>query len=502
MVSNVSLAHVAIRRDLKMRVKRLAVAVTMLTWTSSWAMAAATQEEADRLKASLEKYLSATPGVVAVGASGDSYEVKLDFAPLLAKAKSSDFTFSMSPLAFKLKPKGTGQWDFAQDQSLDFSFNQTNVQSIVYNIKSLKQTGVYDEALGAFSDLAFEMSEFKSTQEVNDASTAQKLVTESSGKKMTGKSKAVANPAGGVDFEAEFQADGQSGKSDLPNPGGQAISFSYDTGPSVSRATGKNVKMKDLNELLAWFVARPSKELIVKDQADLKSRLKSAMPFFENMSGTGDINGLKVTTVLGEFTVASMQVIVDMNGLVKDGNFREAITATGIGVPQQVLPPWAVKLIPSGFTFDFVATGFDAGAPMSMFFDALDLAKDPPIPDDQILEIGKKALPGGNFKIALNPGFIKAPAFNFDYSGDLLVSLDAPPSGKAAIKMTGFDDTIKALQEASQADPSANQAIGPLMAIKGFAKQEGDALVWNIESTPAGTVLVNGLDVSKMMGGP
>jgi len=41
-----------------------------------------------------------------------------------------------------------------------------------------------------------------------------------------------------------------------------------------------------------------------------------------------------------------------------------------------------------------------------------------------------------------------------------------------------------------------------LMA-KGLAKQEADGvLAWTIESTPAGSITINGTDLSKMTGSP
>jgi hypothetical protein len=45
-------------------------------------------------------------------------------------------------------------------------------------------------------------------------------------------------------------------------------------------------------------------------------------------------------------------------------------------------------------------------------------------------------------------------------------------------------------------------AIPAIIAAKGMAKTEADgSLSWKIENTISGTVLVNGIDISKMGGG-
>jgi hypothetical protein len=110
------------------------------------------------------------------------------------------------------------------------------------------------------------------------------------------------------------------------------------------------------------------------------------------------------------------------------------------------------------------------------------------------------AFPNGAMLFQLNPGEIKSPTFTLGYEGSFNIVFAGKPNGKVVFKMDGFQKTIESLQKAAASDPSVNQIIGPLMAAQGFSKQKGKALVWAVEITAQGAILVNGIDVSKMAG--
>ena len=67
------------------------------------------------------------------------------------------------------------------------------------------------------------------------------------------------------------------------------------------------------------------------------------------------------------------------------------------------------------------------------------------------------------------------------------------------MKLKGMDETMTALQAAT---PDIQQMSAALLLVKGLGKAEADgALSWQIVGTEAGALTVNGVDLSKMLGG-
>jgi hypothetical protein len=226
--------------------------------------------------------------------------------------------------------------------------------------------------------------------------------------------------------------------------------------------------------------------------------VESALPFFNGLSAAGKAKSVTVTTDYGSGSAETVDFKIEMNGAVQDGKLREAISVSGLKIPAVAVPQWAAKLVPEDFSFDFAFSGFDADAPMKLIVDNLDLTQDPPLKLDVQERLLGLVLPQGTMKLAINPGLIRSPTYALTYEGALDVRVAGKPSGKAKLKMQGFQKTIETLQKAAQSDPSVNQVIGPLLAVQGFAKSDGADLVWNVEVTEQGGILVNGIDVSKM----
>ena len=481
-----------------MRTSVLIIAVAGLLSSASHTWAASTPEEANQIKAVVERYLGNKPGVVTVNPTGEGYELIIDAGPWLAQAKSEKFTASISPFHLSLKPLGNGQWDVTQNESVSFTSTIENGQSFDLSLKKLSQTGTFDEALGTFSNSTFEISEMATKQVINDPTKNSTMSVESKTERFSGASKAVANPAGGVDVTGNYDATKTSSSGKISEgSGGTPISYSYTIAASEVNYSAANGKPKALLALASWFIEHPSKDSIVKDQAELKTLLKAAMPFFASMQASGKSTKVEVITQLGKFGIGEAAYSGVLNGFVKDGLFQEKISIEGIAVPAAILPAWTAKLIPKDTSIDISVSGFDAETPALAFIDTMDLSKDPPVDEAFNAAFLQKILPTGKFNIQLNPSQISAPAFNLEYDGNLVVSPAGLPVGKATIKFAGFDATMKALQEAAASEPSVNQAIGPLLAAKGFAKTDGDKLVWIIESNGTG-VVVNGVDLSKM----
>ncbi len=458
--------------------------------------AAATQQEADRIKAGFEKVLSATPGLVTVMVAGEGYDVTLDVAPLIAKSSAK---MSVSPMHFKLMPLGNGKWQMDQNEPLSASIKQGDAFDMEYKLGVLQQTGVFDENVGWFVSGGFEVRDYTTTQSILDPATKVPTNSSSTIRLMKGTSTATPGKNGGLDVVGSYETTGFSANMEIPTPGSTSTTkIDYSGRSPLSKYTATGLRTKELLELIAWFVAHPSEQAVKSGQAEMKTLFKAALPLWESVQSSSEIADIKIKTPYGDAAISAVNFIADVNGLTKDGKFREALEFKGVTIPTAAFPAWTHNLIPKDVSVDFTVTGFDAATVTALALDALDLNNTPPLPEALVPQLLTTALPTGKVNIALNPGSIVAPSYTLSYEGVLNAGPSGIPTGNAKLRMKGFDATLKAMQEAAATDPSVQQAIGPLMVIKGFAKIEGEELVWGIESNGSGGILVNGVDVTKM----
>ncbi len=215
----------------------------------------------------------------------------------------------------------------------------------------------------------------------------------------------------------------------------------------------------------------------------------------------GTLNGLGVNTVLGNFGLDKLDILIDMNGIVADGKLREKFTLTGLKTPPGIVPPWAESLVPQQITLDFSGTGFDLAAPRR---------------EDHRCHGPEQGAAGSRhhgrrtpearpahwqLHLSMGPSEILAKAFNLKAEGSISAGPDTTvPSGSATVKLKGIDDIMQVIQNAPP--EMGLQQMAPMVIVaKGMGKQEADgSYSWKIESTPEGSVLINGVDMNKMGG--
>lgn len=153
------------------------------------------------------------------------------------------------------------------------------------------------------------------------------------------------------------------------------------------------------------------------------------------------------------------------------------------------------------FKIDVNVSGFNLAAPARMIIDRLDLTKEPPLPEGFENELIPALLPTGSVAIGLGASEILAKLYHLTAEGSMTAGPVTVPAGQALLKFKGLDETMATLQAAPP--EFGMQQMSPLLLIvKGLGKQEADGyLSWKIESTPAGSITVNGTDLSKMTGG-
>ncbi len=476
----------------------LSLTCAMALWSTT-ALAEATEDGAAKLLSVFQTYLGSTEGVVAVAVEGDSYKVTFDAAPLLAKIPAEGgLTATASKIEAIVTDNGDGTWDYAVDQPASLAYDIPGTMKTRTDYGQIILTGTFDETLGDSSEYHLEINGTVSEQTQTDP-TMGEITVKMTQEAMTIDGTAAAGDAG---VNSQFTTTATGLSYDMAFPGGEGappMAFTS-TVAEVSGAGGMTgYQPAGIRGLLTFFVAHPDPALIEADKAGLKTALEAAMPLFANLQMTGAYKDIALTTPMGPIGLAEMGVTIDMNGAVADGKFREAISLKGLTLPEGVLPPFATPLVPSDLSLDVTASRFDLAAAAGLGLGLLDLPAGGAPPADFDAQLMAAILPEGVVDITIAPSETNAPAYRLTYEGAMSVGPATPmPVGKARLGLTGIDAIGEALKasppEMGMADMAPMLEMAKMMAQPGV---DGE-LIWEIETTATGGLLVNGQD---MMGG-
>ncbi|WP_234869625.1 hypothetical protein [Alitabrizicola rongguiensis] len=461
----------------------------------------ATPEGAVRLTEVFQTYLGKTPGVVTVTPAGAVYDLRLDAGPLLAKMPEGEGTATVSPLVMQLTDNGDGTWGVTQDQALDVKIQVPGEIDMSVKVGSYKGTGVFDEKLGVFTTSSADFTDLTAVQTITTPETGQshsEYSVASGHIDMTGS----AGATGGADLVQTFNMSKLSQTIRAPmEPGGSPVDIILTADTYNIDGTMKGLRSHPVLGTLAFFIAHPSETEVKAAQEDLRGGLKEALPVFDSMTASGLLTNVAAQTPIGPVTVARLGVDVDANGLVADGMAREAINLDGLVLPPGLVPEWAAALLPEKTALDVKVSGFDLANPIGQMIATFDLTKPEPLEQAFLDSLLPAFLPNGAVDITLAPGETVAQAFTLGYEGTMKVGPEQQiPTGTAKISLKGYDAIIAAL---SGAPPEVGQQMLPaLTMIRGMAQQVGDTLVWDIDASTPGTMLVNGADLGPMLGQP
>ena len=463
--------------------------------------ASATPEEAQRLTGVLQTYLGKEPGVVTITPAGEAYDVKIDFAPFLAKVNEPNFSAEISPFEMKLADQGGGKWLVTQDSPFSVSARIPGQFAVTARVGAMKGTAVFDESLPGFTSSTTEVNDFSFNETITPPGAGPVQVTY--GIKSVGyETTAAASGAGAVDGTMRTTMSGFFERISVPaspaSPMAMDINASADT--ATSETTVKGMKNRAIYQLISWFIAHPSEASIKASQPEMKAILGASLPVFENMSGTGTAKNITVTTPVGPIGIANLGFDIGLTGFAAEGELHEGFTMEGLSLPPGLVPPWAVDLVPDKLALDFKVADFDLAAPAKIVIDNMDLSNKDPIKPEFGPALLIALLPKGAVTLSMGAGKLTGKLFDVGFEGTMRAGPFGNPTGEATVRIKGIDRVMEALKSAPP--DVGGQAIPGIIAAKGMAKTEADgSLSWKIENTTGGTVLINGLDVSKMGGG-
>ncbi len=459
--------------------------------SSSLAMAqTATTEGAAKLTGVLQTYLGATPGVVTVTPAGGLYAVKLDPMPLIAAA-GSEAEVRITPLEFTLAQNGDGTWAMTQDQQFDARLSIKGEAEIALSIASLSDTGIFDEALGAFRTSSTQLRDLKMSQTNFDPKMGDNhfeysiasLRYETSGK--------PASPAG-TDLTSTFALEGISETITVP---GLPVPLKLSAPSGTGEAKIDALRPDAIYKLIAFLVANPDAAAIAAQQQTLKSLVEDGMPFFDHLSSTSSQSQLALQSPLGVFGADTMAITAEANGLVDSGLLRETISVSGLKLPAGLVPDWAQDLTPDSLTLEFGLARFNPAEGVRALLQEIDLADPQHEPD--MVTISEAFLPDGEMEFRLGSSKLSSALASVTAEGRLGFGPDIMPEGKARVTMTGMTATRQAL---TKAPPDIGMQLAPALGLaQGMAKAgENGAMIWEIELARDGRVLVNGVDMQSI----
>jgi hypothetical protein len=366
---------------------------------------------------------------------------------------------------------------------------------------AMKGSSVFDQNVSAFISSTYDIADFAVDETIT---TPEATTTHVAYDIKAMHYETASTPAGPEVLDGTFHW-AMSGltetfKLPVPQPGGMPMDVTITAETGTQDGTIKGMRAQAIYRLIAWFVAHPSEEAIKAGQVELKSLVGAGLPLFENVTAKGALQNLSVTTPVGPVGIASLGFDVGLNGVVADGMVHEGFRAEGLTLPPVLVPPFAADLVPQSFALDFKVSDFNLADSAKMLLDMMDLNETTPTTPEESAKLLTALLPKGAVEISMGPGKVTAKLYDVDFEGRMTAGPVGVPLGTATIRAKGLDDVMKTLQAAPP--EMIGNAIPAIIAAKGMAKTEADgSLSWKIENTISGTVLVNGIDVSKMGGG-
>jgi hypothetical protein len=447
---------------------------------------------AAQLSKSLSHYISQAAfdkNIVKIVPDGDAYRIDLDFKALAALVPAQvPVKFEVAPFALRVKPRPDGTWQVDGPLMPDGWFEagegpeQLRLQWAVTDGKS---TGIYDPELAAFASASASYAgiKLKSKEATGEDETSYGAGS------MTMTASRSAN--GGVDISSrqEFGGFAQTKSLRIPNSSVPFVA-TVKAAALSAESTGAGVRTKSLLDLLAFGIANADYERVKANQAELKSLLLAALPFWDRIGGTYALSDLQVISPVGILRTKGFNNAVAMDGLQQNGKLSYGFRVSDMAVVSFFLPGWASTLIPTQLDLNLTATNLNLDNPARKLIGSLDLNQDPPVPANVGEEIAAefKAKPP---KIIFSKSTIANANVEVVAEGEMSF-----PEGKPIVNMTfdatGYDKMLGILEAAAPSDPRITQILPTARFLRNEANtMPGGHLLWKLSTSADGTILLN-----------
>lgn len=456
----------------------------------------ATDDGAAGIVAAIEPYVGRVPGVVSAVAQGETYRLTLDAGPLaerlaafLRAAGDSPVSgvpvIAVSPIVLTLTDNGDGTWGVRQDDRFTLRASVPGLLE-TETASHLRLDGVFDPRLMAFarSETTETGRRTRETQFGPDGTALGEGETTTASMRAT--TTAAANPAGGVD--STMQGEGRTVLTrqkifySPPDDTGRRDTFGIEAsvGSYAIDAMGEGMRLVELAALWAWLADQSGATgEIPARQDELKSRLRAALPLFDDLRMTSTAEELRVVTAVLRGGFQRVESALDLTGALREGRVRMALDLSGPDLPVMMLDPWMRPLVPQSAAVDVTLRGFDLAAAAEMTLSALDLTADAPLGTLDGAALQRAVLPGGTLRVDLAPGLVQGADYALAYSGWIEAGPDAPPKGLLRVEAVGLDAVER--QIGAGFGQRAEDALAWLRTLRASADRQEGRDIWNLD---------------------
>ncbi|CCV14203.1 hypothetical protein [Mesorhizobium sp. STM 4661] len=457
--------------------------------TPAWGQAVDSQG-AKQLSDDLSRYIgkkALDSGILKISADGDAYRIAFDFNALIRANPSKDsLTFNLAPFAMLVKPRSDGSWSVSSDLAPNAFVDVEGPHGVRFSVSGSAFSGIYDPGLAVFTSGAGSMAGMQVTS--RDPKEPMDLSVGAG----TSSLNASKSAGGGVDF-AMTQTIADFVETAIVDEGETGLKVPVTMkSPRVSaEITGNGVHTRAFLDLLGFAIANQDEASLKANQAELKSLLTSALPLWERLQYSYRFDGMSVASPAGNFGLADLSATTGIDGISDNGKIDCRIEATGLTVPQRLLPSWSAALLPTDIELSFGGANLDLDSMLRKAIEAFDLNRDPPLSD----EFGETLIAdfmANNPKVVLGHSTVKNGNIEVAMEGEMTFP-GKKPEARMIVDVAGYDKIVQTLQTAAKSDQQAAQAFSFALAVKGFGKALPDGrLEWVINAKADGSVTVNG----------
>jgi hypothetical protein len=478
---------------------RRVVAISALCAFPAAAMAgdvAPTPDGAQKLTEVLSRYVGR--GALSVAVEGDHYTASLDLAKLLAPIGAQGVSVDAAPAKVNLVEQSDGAWRVARGGYMPMTFN-VKEGAVSIQVDGYKFDGLFDPALSGFRTAETKMD--KADIQVRAPEFDETLTFAPGQATVAGSAAAGGGYTGTVKENVGQMTVLVTPKTPEKTDGGQASSpaspVSIKLGGLSYEVSLDNMRLRELLDLWAFFVAHPSRAALATDEAALKAKLRALLPLVDKLNETFSAQNIEIDTPKGAVKLGDVKGRFGADKFPSSGDMEVHVAAAGISPPPGVIPAPFSGLVPTSIDVNVKYGGYDYAAAAEEAIDDMHLAGEGPILSDaDRAKIPVKMMGGGPLHFTILPSRIVAPQLDVSLEGDLQVT-GSRPVGKMTVTARNFDNTVSAIKGAGP-QVATPQLVAGLALAKGLGKTEADgSLTWVAEYGADGAIKVNGLALGK-----
>jgi hypothetical protein len=451
---------------------------------------APTPEGAQKLTDLLALYIGRT--ATSVTTEGDHYVVAFDFAKLLAPLAAQGVSLDAAPSTLSVTEQNDGAWRIARDGYPAMTMHMKDGNFSV-NAEGYKFAGTFDPALGGFRSADAKID--KAGVQLHTPDVDETIAVGPSHATATGAAAAGGGFSGAWREEiSDLSMLVTAKQKDAPQATPAPVSIKL--GSTSVEASFDNMRMRELLDLWAFFVAHPSRAELASDEDGFKAKLRALLPFADKLDENFAAQNIVVQSPKGPVAVGEFKGHFGTEKFPSKADNELRLAFSGIALPPGVAPPGLSDLIPTSVEINVKVGGYDYAAAAEEAINDMHLAGEGPIISEADgAKIPVKMMGGGPIAVTILPSRVLAPQLDFTVEGAIQVA-GTRPIGTITLKARNFDNTIAAIKNAG---PIATpQLLGGLTMAKGLGKADTDGtLIWVAEYAADGAIKVNGLPLGK-----